>query len=61
MPEYIAAFFFDVNKAGSLQIARTFQTKMNNAGYNVPILRLNFLAPIGARFTYNAADQAVPQ
>ena len=61
MPKYIAAFFFDVNKAGSLQIARTFQTKMNNAGYNVPILRLNFLAPIGARFTYNAADQAVPQ
>ncbi len=34
---------------------------MNNAGYNVPILRLNFLTPPETRFTYNAADQAVGQ
>lgn len=61
MPKYIAAYFFDVNKANSLSIARTFQTKMNAAGYNVPILRLNFLTAPANRFTYNAADQAVPQ
>lgn len=61
MPKYIAAYFFDMNKANSLAIARKFQVKMNNAGYNVPILRLNFLAAPDARFTYNAADQAVAQ
>jgi hypothetical protein len=61
MPKYIATYFFDVNKANSLSIARTFQTKMNAAGYNVPILRLNFLTAPANRFTYNAADQAVPQ
>jgi hypothetical protein len=40
MPKYIAAFFYDVKKTGGLAAARHFQTKMNSAGYNVPILRL---------------------
>jgi hypothetical protein len=61
MPKYIAAFFYDVNKAGGLTIARRFQTKMNSAGFNVPILRLNFGAAPAQRFSYAAADQVVPQ
>jgi hypothetical protein len=35
--------------------------KMNNAGYNVPILRLNFANAGGDIFSYSAADQAVAQ
>jgi hypothetical protein len=61
MPKYIAAFFYDVNKAGGLATARNFQIKMNTAGYNVPILRLNFTTTNANRFTYAAGDQAVPQ
>jgi hypothetical protein len=61
MPKYIAAFFYDVKKAGGLAAARHFQTKMNSAGYNVPILRLDFTAATANRFTYVAADQAVAQ
>ena len=61
MPKYIAAFFYDVNKAGGLAAARNFQVKMNSDGYNVPILRLNFNATNDARFSYVAADQAVAQ
>jgi hypothetical protein len=61
MPKYIAAFFYDVKKQGGLAAARNFQTKMNSAGYNVPILRLDFTAATANRFTYVAADQAVAQ
>jgi hypothetical protein len=61
MPKYIAAFFYDVNKAGGLAAARNFQVKMYGDGYNVPILRLNFNATNDARFSYVAADQAVAQ
>lgn len=61
MPKYIAAYFYDVDKTGGLTIAQHFQTKMNNAGFNVPILRLNFKAAAANRFSYVAADQAVPQ
>jgi hypothetical protein len=61
MPKYIAAFFYDVSKAGGLAAARNFQVKMNNAGYNVPILRLNFANAAGDIFSYSAADQAVAQ
>ncbi len=61
MPKYIAAFFWDVSKAGALTAARNFQRKMNNAGYNVPILRLNFANATGDIFSYEAADQAIAQ
>lgn len=61
MPKYIAAFFYDVNKAGGLIAAQHFQEKMNKAGYNVPILRINFTATPGQRFSYVAGDQVVPQ
>lgn len=61
MPRYIAAFFWDTRKPTGLAIARNFQTKMNAAGYNVPILRLDFTAAAANRFAYIAADQAVPQ
>lgn len=61
MPQYISAFFYDVKKAGGLETARNFQRKMNTAGYNVPILRLDFTAAAANRFTYAAADQAVVQ
>lgn len=61
MPKYIAAFFYDVNRAGGLVAARHFQDKMNKAGYNVPILRLNFTATPSQRFSYVVADQVVPQ
>lgn len=61
MPKYIAAYFYDVNRAGGLTAARTFQVKMTNAGYNVPILRLDFANAGGDLFSYNAADQAVAQ
>ncbi|MFJ3466938.1 hypothetical protein [Pseudomonas sp. NPDC090201] len=61
MPKYIAAFFYDVNKAGGLIAAQHFQDKMNKAGYNVPILRINFTVTPGQRFSYVAGDQVVPQ
>jgi hypothetical protein len=61
MPKYIAAYFYDVSRAGGLDAARNFQVRMNNAGYNVPILRLNFANAGGDLFSYNAADQAVAQ
>lgn len=61
MPKYIAAFFNDVSKAGGLATAQNFQIKMNNAGYNVPILRLNFANAGRDIFSYLAADQAVAQ
>lgn len=61
MPKYIAAYFYDVSNAGALATARSFQVKMNNAGYNVPILRLNFANAGGDIFSYTAADQAVAQ
>lgn len=61
MPKYIAAYFYDVSRAGGLTAARNFQVKMNNAGYNVPILRLNFANSGGDIFSYSAADQAVAQ
>jgi hypothetical protein len=50
-----------VSNAGALATARSFQVKMNNAGYNVPILRLNFANAGGDIFSYSAADQAVAQ
>ncbi|WP_297842931.1 hypothetical protein [Pseudomonas sp.] len=58
---FIAAFFYDVHRTGSLAAARNFQTKLNANGYNVPILRLDFTAAAAQRFAYVAADQAVPQ
>lgn len=61
MPKYIAAYFYDVSRAGGLTAARNFQVKMNSAGYNVPILRLNFSNAGGDIFSYSAADQAVAQ
>jgi hypothetical protein len=61
MPKYIAAYFYDVSNTGALATARNFQVKMNNAGYNVPILRLNFANAGGDIFSYSAADQAVAQ
>ena len=61
MPKYIAAFFYDVSRAGGLAAARNFQRKMNNAGYNVPILRLDFAKATGDIFSYADADQAVGQ
>ena len=61
MPKYIAAFFYDVSKAGGLGDAQEFQRKMNAVGYNVPILRLSFVNAAGNIFSYVAADQAVPQ
>ncbi|WAH57846.1 hypothetical protein LZ023_33645 [Pseudomonas silvicola] len=61
MPRYIAAFFYDINRAGSLADAQSFQRKLNAAGYNVPILRLDFTAAKANRFAYAVADQAVPQ
>jgi hypothetical protein len=61
MPKYIAAYFYDESRAGGLAAARNFQVKMNNAGYNVPILRLNFANAGGDIFSYSAADQAVAQ
>lgn len=60
MPKYIAAFFYDVSRAGGLQAARNFQTRMNAAGYNVPILRLDF-SKATSPFSYVVADQAVTQ
>lgn len=61
MPKYIAAFFYDVNRTGGLTAAQHFQTKMNNAGYNVPILRVNFNAATANRFSYVETDQAIRQ
>lgn len=61
MPQYISAFFYDVKRAGGLAAARNFQKKMNAAGYNVPILRLDFTAAAANRFSYVVADQAVVQ
>ncbi len=61
MPPYISAFFYDVKKAGSLAIAQDFQRKLSAAGYNVPILRLDFTAAAANRFAYEVADQVIPQ
>ncbi|HEY0287852.1 MAG TPA: hypothetical protein VGC62_12715 [Pseudomonas sp.] len=61
LKENISAFFYDVSKSDGLNNARTFQTKLNANGYNVPILRLNFTAPAATRFSYAAQDQAIPQ
>jgi hypothetical protein len=61
MPKYISAFFYDVSRAGGLVAAQRFQTKMKSAGYNVPILRVNFNAAAASRFTYVTGDQVVPQ
>ncbi len=60
-PNTLPLFFWDTSKAGALTAARNFQRKMNNAGYNVPILRLNFANATGDIFSYDPADQAIAQ
>jgi hypothetical protein len=63
---YIDAFVYDVNRGSELNadnqapltLAMIFQQKLRQAGYLVPVLRMN-LAPgfTGARFAYDANDQ----
>lgn len=63
---YIDAFVYDVNRSSELNadnlppltLAMIFQYKLKQAGYLVPVLRMN-LAPgfTGTRFTYNGHDQ----
>ena len=61
MPKYISAVFYDVNRDGGLAAAQQYQRDMNNAGYVVPLLRLDFTASDAERFSYEVADQVVPQ
>ncbi|NVZ22130.1 DUF2599 domain-containing protein [Pseudomonas costantinii] len=42
-----------------LNSARSFQKKLYDQGYAVPILRLDFTAPPQQRFSYVAADQVI--
>jgi hypothetical protein len=55
---YIMAFFYDVNRAGALDDARTFQTKLaSKTARRVPIYSINFNAAPSSRFGYLASDQ----
>jgi hypothetical protein len=63
---YIDAFVYDINRSAELNadqqtprtLAMIFQAKLRQAGYLVPVLRMN-LAPgvSGPRFTYDPDDQ----
>lgn len=60
MPQYIAAFFYAPGSTERLAAARSFQTKLFNAGYIVPILRMDLSKPTSP-FSYDEADQAIKQ
>ncbi len=72
--KYIDAFIYNVNSTQNfatrgdqappkpedgLKSARNFQKKLNDQGYPVPILRLDFTKPPEQRFSYVAADQVI--
>lgn len=61
LKDKISAFFYDINQPQSLASARNFQIKLNDNGYNVPILRIDMTAGAASLFSYSAADQAIPQ
>lgn len=57
----IEAIFFDVNvnvQPSPLESARIFQRKLGQAGYSVPIVRIDFAAPAIERFNFAQADQS---
>lgn len=55
---FIMAFFYDVNRAGALDDARTFQSKLaSKTARRVPIYSINFNAAPSSRFGYLASDQ----
>lgn len=56
----LEAFFWKTSAPGSVEEARTYQTKFKNkTGLWVPVLRLDFTQINAKPFSYNAADQAV--
>ena len=61
MPQYIGAFFYQSEREDEgLTTARSFQTKLYNAGFIVPILRMD-LQKAHNPFSYVEADQAIAQ
>jgi len=58
---YISAFFYDARGTTSLESARNFQRKLNDRGFNVPVVRMDFAAPAEQRFSYLPDDQFIPQ
>lgn len=67
LKKYMAAFYYapelnpEPGEATPLEVARTFQRKLNANGYTVPILLLDFTSPSTHRFSYHPEDQAIPQ
>jgi len=67
LKKYIAAFYYshDIRlypgDPAALEAARTFQRKLNENGYTVPIVMLDFSAPPAQRFSYHPEDQAIAQ
>lgn len=67
LKKYIAAFYYshDIRlypgDPEALEAARTFQRKLNENGYTVPIIMLDFSAPPAQRFSYHPEDQAIAQ
>jgi hypothetical protein len=58
---YIAAVFYEVHgNRNGLEAAKAFQVKLRNAGYTVPIVKINYVELAATGFTYSADDQAIP-